>query len=348
MAEAQRIDDLDRSIIDRLKRDASATNRALAEALGVTEQTIAVRIRRLEDANLLRVVGLLDARAVGYGLFVIVGIQVAGRPPVEVAAEVAAFPFVTGVTSCLGGFELTASLYARDERDLFDVLERRIGAIRGVEELESFLVLERVHHRTDWATIDRLGRLELPEGGSDLIDELDREILVHLQEDARTSLREVGRRLARSEGTIRARVRRLEESGLCRIQAVADVSIGPGGSSAWLALKARRGAVRRVAEEIARAPETGFVGITLGRFDVLAMVSAPGREELSRLMFERVALIPGVQRLEAWESLTVHKHDFRVADLSVASEGPRGARASRGTRAHARGARSLRTGARGA
>ncbi|MFI5320775.1 MAG: Lrp/AsnC family transcriptional regulator [Myxococcota bacterium] len=329
MADIARTDELDDAIIARLKRDASATNRALGVALGVTEQTIAARIRRLEDANLLRVVGMLDAAAVGYGLFVIVGIQVAGRTPSEVAAEVAALPNVTGLNACLGGFELMATLYARDEHDLFEQLEKRIGVIRGVEELESFLVLELVHHRSDWAKLDRLGKLELPPGGSDLIDALDRGILEHLQKNARTSLREVGRRLKRSEGTIRARVRRLERAGLCRIQAVSDVSIGPGTSAAWIAVKARRGHVRRVAEEIASASEAGFVGITLGRFDVVALVSARNRGELSRLMFERVALIPGVQRLEAWESLQVHKHDFRVVDLSVASGGPKRARAAR-------------------
>jgi DNA-binding Lrp family transcriptional regulator len=323
MLDTPRVDALDHAIIGELKRDASATNRALAESLGVTEQTIAARIRRLEEANLLRVVGLLDAKAAGYGLFVIVGIQVAGRTPAEVAAEVAALPSVNGLNVCLGGFELMASLYARDERDLFDLLERRIGAIAGVEELESFLVLERVHHRSDWAKLDRLGKLELPAHDGGGLDALDREILVHLQENARTSLREVGRRLGRSEGTIRARMRRLEESGLCRIQAVSDVSIGPGGAAAWLAIKSRRGYVRRVADALAKHAEVGFVGITLGRFDVIALVSAPGREELSRLLFENVALIPGVQRLEAWESLRVQKHDFRVADLSISSGGPK-------------------------
>jgi DNA-binding Lrp family transcriptional regulator len=332
MADAARIDDLDLAIVARLKRTASATNRALAEALGVTEQTIAARIRRLEDANLLRVVAVIDAASVGYGLFVIVGIQVAGRTPAEVAAEVATLPTVTGLNACLGGFELMASLYARDERDLFEQLEKRIGAIRGIEELESFLVLERVHHRLDWAKLDRLGRPALPSDGNERLDALDRGILEHLQENARTSLREIGRRLKRAEGTIRARVRRLEEAGICRIQAVSDVSIGPGGTAAWIAIKARRGHVRRVADEIAKAPEAGFVGITLGRFDVLALVSAPGRAELSRLMFEKVALIPGVQRLEAWESLQAHKHDFRVVDLSVASGGPKRGRARAGAK----------------
>ena len=329
MPDIPRIDPLDRAIIDELKQNASATNRALAESQDVTEQTIATRIRRLEEANLLRVVGLLDAKAVGYGLFVIVGIQVSGRTPAEVAGEVAALPSVNGINACMGGFELMASAYARDERDLFDLLERRIGGVRGVEELESFLVLERVHHRCDWAKLDRLGRLELPDDGSETLDALDREILEHLQENARTSLREVGRRLGRSEGTVRARLRRLEAAGLCRIQAVADVSIGPGGAAAWIAIKSKRGSVKRVAELLAKQPEVGFVGITLGRFDVIALVSAPDREALSRFMFENVALLPGVQRLEAWESLQVHKHDFRVVDLSVASGGPKPSRAAR-------------------
>jgi DNA-binding Lrp family transcriptional regulator len=342
MSDIPRIDALDRAIIDELKQDASATNRALAESQGVTEQTIAARIRRLEEANLLRVVGVLDAKAVGYGLFVIVGIQVAGRTPAEVASEVAALPSVNGINACLGGFELMASLYARDERDLFDVLERRIGGIRGVEELESFLVLERVHHRSDWAKLDRLGKLELPPHDGATLDALDREILEHLQENARTSLREVGRRLGRSEGTIRARLRRLEEAGTCRIQAVADVSIGPGAAAAWIAIKSKRGSVRRVAETLAKQPEAGFVGITLGRFDVIALVSAPDREALSRLMFENVALLPGVQRLEAWESLQVHKHDFRVVDLSVASGGPKPAKRSRAARAPKRRSRRTR------
>jgi DNA-binding Lrp family transcriptional regulator len=329
MTEAPRVDELDQAIIARLKRDASATNRALGEALSVTEQTIAARIRRLEEADLFRVVGVIDAKAVGYGLFVIVGIQVAGRKPSEVAAEVALLPNVNGINACLGGFELMASLYARDERDLFEQLEERIGAIRGVEELESFLVLERVHHRMDWAKLDRFSERTLPRDASGGIDALDREILEHLRVDARTSLREIGRRVGRSEGTIRSRLRRLEEAGICRIQAVSDVTIGPGAAAAWIAIKARRGHVRAVAEAIARAPEAGFVGVTLGRFDVIALVSAPGRNDLSKLMFERIALLPGVQRIEAWESLEVHKHDPRIVDLSVASGGPRRARRAR-------------------
>ncbi len=327
MAEPARIDELDAAIIERLKADARATNRALADELGVTEQTIAARIRRLEDAKLLRVMAILDMEAAGYGLFVIAGIQVSGRPPAEVAVELAGLPSVSGVAACLGGFELIATLYARDERALFELLERSIGSIRGVEEIESFLVLEQILHRTDWAVLEKLTPLPIHAEGDSPLDQLDRAIVEQLQENGRTSLREVGRRLERSEGTIRARLRRLESAGVCRLQAVTDISVGPGLSSVWIAIKARRGWVRRVAEAIAKAPEAGFVGITLGRFDVIALVVAGGSDELSRLVFEQVALIAGVQRVEAWGTLQTFKNDFRVAQLSVSQTAvPPGAR----------------------
>jgi DNA-binding Lrp family transcriptional regulator len=333
MTESKDVDALDRAIIDRLKQDARATNRSIAEALDVTEQTVAARIRRLEDAKLLRVMAVLDMQAAGYGRFVIAGIQVSGRPPSEVAAEIAALPFVSGLASCLGGFELVATLYARDEADLFEQLERRIGSVRGVEDIESFLVLEQILHRVDWASMEELTPLALrPLSGSGL-DELDRAIVEQLQENGRTSLREVGRRLDRSEGTIRARLRRMEADGICRLQAVTDISVGPGLNSVWVAIKARRGWVRRVAETIAKAPEAGFVGITLGRFDVIALVVAAGREELSRLVFEQVALIGGVQRVEAWGGLQSFKNDFRIAKLSASRALPSASTAARSPRA---------------
>ncbi len=320
MPAASLVDDLDREIIECLRRHPGATNRSLAKAARVTEQTVAARIRRLERENLLRVLAVLDVRIVGYTLFAIVGIQVSGRRPADVAEEIAALPSVTGITSCLGGFEVVASMYARDQQDLSEQLEKGVGAIAGVEELESFLVLKRVRHRTDWATLDRLAPRRLPADATNELDDIDREILETFQQNARTSFREIGRRLRCSEGTIRARTRRLEDAALLRIQAVTDVSIGPGGYAAWIAVKARRGAAHRVAEAIAREPAAGFVGITLGRFDVIALVSTPGRDELARLVFEKLALHAGVQRLEAWEALRSYKHDFRVVDLSAQAD----------------------------
>ncbi len=315
MADANRVDAVDRSIIACLKQDARATSRSIADALGITEQTVAARIHRLEQANLLRVIAVLDMEAAGFTRFVIAGIQVSGRAPAEVATELVELPCVSSLASCLGGYELVAVLYARGEDDLYEQLERQIGAIRGVEEIESFLVLEQLLYRVDWAQLDSLSpvtAIRLERG-----DRLDGAILDQLREDGRTSLREVSRRLGRSEGTIRTRLRQMENEGVCRLQAVTDISIQPGSSWAWIAIKTRRGWMRRVCEAIVRKPEIAFLGITLGRFDVLALVIAEDREAIARLVFDDVALMGGVQRVEAWNGLHSYKNDLRVARLSA-------------------------------
>src|SRR6478609_2665984 len=53
-------------------------------------------------------------------------------------------------------------------------------------------------------------------------DELDRAIIRELERDGRQPFREIGRSLGVSEATVRARYRRLTDSGLLRVVAFAD------------------------------------------------------------------------------------------------------------------------------
>ena len=65
-ADAPPIDELDRSIVERLRLDGRETNRSLAAALGVNEATIATRLRRLETNNVMHVVALTDIERLGF------------------------------------------------------------------------------------------------------------------------------------------------------------------------------------------------------------------------------------------------------------------------------------------
>ena len=55
-------------------------------------------------------------------------------------------------------------------------------------------------------------------------DDTDRAILRALQEDGRRSFRAIARGVGVSEGTVRTRVRRIEEAGALRILAFVDPS----------------------------------------------------------------------------------------------------------------------------
>ncbi|HBQ39888.1 MAG TPA: Lrp/AsnC family transcriptional regulator, partial [Halieaceae bacterium] len=55
------------------------------------------------------------------------------------------------------------------------------------------------------------------------LDDIDRQIVVRLSEDARISNRQIATDLGVTEGTVRARVKRMEEERQIRITAVTNI-----------------------------------------------------------------------------------------------------------------------------
>jgi len=60
------LDELDRGIVHALHIDGRAPFSRIAQVLGVSDQTVARRYRRLCSAGSLRVVGVPDARRLGW------------------------------------------------------------------------------------------------------------------------------------------------------------------------------------------------------------------------------------------------------------------------------------------
>ena len=79
------IDDLDRRLIDELKRDGRATNKAIAQALGIAESTVATRLRQLRDDKVMLVALRRDLHSKGFDLQCFVDVYVKGRAVETVA-----------------------------------------------------------------------------------------------------------------------------------------------------------------------------------------------------------------------------------------------------------------------
>jgi len=66
--EIAELDELDREVITILQKDGRASIQDIAQQLDSTSSTIRKRIRRMEDANLMRVVAVTDFSAAGTGV----------------------------------------------------------------------------------------------------------------------------------------------------------------------------------------------------------------------------------------------------------------------------------------
>ena len=107
MTQKFQFDATDLSIVAQLRGNGRATNQQIAESLGLTATTVSSRIKRMEDANQLRVVAVSDFSAHGFNFLMRVAVEVDGRPASAVAEELAEFerpmPLMDEYDMLLGG-----------------------------------------------------------------------------------------------------------------------------------------------------------------------------------------------------------------------------------------------------
>ncbi len=152
--------------------------------------------------------------------------------------------------------------------------------------------------------------------GGRRLDELDRQIVARLSEDARISNRQIASELGVTEGTVRARVKRMEAEKQIRITAITNIDRFRQGALAWIWIEVERShQVKDVARALAAISELGFVGEMLGRSDILAITMVRSNEHLAEFVHQRISGIPGVRRTESTLGVNFVKHDYRMARI---------------------------------
>ena len=148
------------------------------------------------------------------------------------------------------------------------------------------------------------------------LDKVDKEIVQRLSRDARTSNRQIASELGVTEGTVRARIKRMEEEKMIRITAVTNIDRFRGAAEAhiWIEVE-RSGQTRELVQQLAEMSEIGFVGMMMGRFDILAITMVRNTEHLSEFVHNNISNLPGVRRTESTLSVNFVKHDYRMARI---------------------------------
>ena len=143
------------------------------------------------------------------------------------------------------------------------------------------------------------------------ISELDKRIIEHLQEDGRRPYTQIAADLGVSEAAVRARTNRLIERGVLQIVGVTNpLKIG---FQQWAMIGVRCEASRliEVAEALAAFPETDYVVVTAGAYDVLVEVVAEDNEALLQFLSEKLRKIPGVRETETFVYLRLMKQSYQ-------------------------------------
>lgn len=154
MSEDVVVDDIDMAIVGQLRKNGRATNQQIADKLDLTAATVSSRIRRMEDANKLRVVAVSDFAAHGYNVLMEVAIEVDGRPSSEVAAELSEFPEVFAAHLVTGRYDIDMLLALHDFDDLSELLLNKFSKVKGVRSMMPAIVVDVVKYKFDVAPIE--------------------------------------------------------------------------------------------------------------------------------------------------------------------------------------------------
>jgi Lrp/AsnC family transcriptional regulator for asnA, asnC and gidA len=148
------------------------------------------------------------------------------------------------------------------------------------------------------------------------LDEVDKSIVAQLSRDARVSNGQIAGEIGVTEGTVRARIKRMEEEKLIRLTAVTNIDRFGDALLAYIWVEVERSdRTRGVASVLADIPELGFVGVMLGRSDILAITMVRNTEHLADFVHTRISVIDGVRRTESTLGVNFVKHDYRMARI---------------------------------
>lgn len=137
----EHLDRLDRGIIAALQVDGRRAYSRIADEVGVSESVIRYRVRRLEDAGILQIVGIADPRRIGFDLMALVGVKVAAGSLDDVCERLGSIPEASYIVATAGSFDLFVEVMCRDTAHFAQVLTDKIQSVDGVVDTESFLVL---------------------------------------------------------------------------------------------------------------------------------------------------------------------------------------------------------------
>lgn len=142
------------------------------------------------------------------------------------------------------------------------------------------------------------------------IDEVDLKIIEILERDARTSFREIAKKLKISEATVYNRVKRMQEEGIIKgYSARVDPAKLGFDLSAVIGLRVAGGHLVEVEQEISKLKEVCCVYDVTGDYDAVIIARFKSRSDLNKFI-KNVLSNPYVERSVTHVVLNTVKEDF--------------------------------------
>lgn len=319
----QEFDLLDRQLAQALMLDGRASFSRLAEVLGVSDQTVTRRYRRVRGEGLLRVIALpMGNRVRLYQSHV--RVQCVPGAAAAIADALARRPDIGWVNIHASGTEVSCMTRSRSRHERDSLLLDKLPRTRQVTGVAVKSIMHAfVGGPGGWPGLtaglgpDQVAALrrDFPAGHGDFeLDEADRGLLTVLGRDGRAPYPELAAAVGKSESTVRRRLEHLTENGVLYF----DVEVQPVHMGfhveAMMTAAVAPSDLDAVGRAIGSHPEVPFAAATTGTTNLSAVVVCREIEDLYEYVTGRVGAIKEVAQLEVLPVLRAVKRAGLLTD----------------------------------
>ena len=140
----EKIDNLDRKILEIIMRKARIESQDVAHECGVSRASIHQRIQRMIDLTVITGSGYyVDPKILGYRTCTYIGVNLErGALYREVVPELEKIPEIVECHFTTGPYTILIKLFARDNEHLMELLNHKIQVIPGVVGTETLISLD--------------------------------------------------------------------------------------------------------------------------------------------------------------------------------------------------------------
>ncbi len=303
------LDDTDLACLIALQADPRASWRELGAATGIAERTVARRIKRLMDADALRVIAEPDPLATGRGVVLHAWVRCrSGRVP-EVADQLARLDISQLVVTLAGSADLMAELTLADAADMPHVVTRVLPSIDGVEHVEARLVLRPFRRAGQWriqaqpAGVAETAPAQQPAALTDA----EQRMVAHLMRDGRASLAELAEQAGVSEPTAQRLLQHMVERRALSFRVEVEPALVGFPVEAVISVQVRPQAVDALAAHLALDPNTRCLFGTSGASQLFWHVLCRDSLHLWDVVTRRLGELDGVLHSEVGVVMRAHK-----------------------------------------
>lgn len=143
------IDNLDKEILTILINDARVPFTEIAKNLNVSGGTVHFRIKKLEDAGVIKGSNLnINPARIGYDIVSYVGLNLKnGQLDKACISTLREIPEIVELHVTTGNYTLLAKIICKDTKHLYKVLSEKVQSIEDVQKSETFISMEEIVNR---------------------------------------------------------------------------------------------------------------------------------------------------------------------------------------------------------